>query len=665
MSQRILIAEDNPQISAALCALLQRRGFSPETAADGVVALTKIVSAPPDLLLLDLKLPRLHGVDLLKKLRESPKTRDLPVIVMSAVYKGDKYVQAALSLGVSHYLEKPFKPAALLKAIAAMLTPSANVPPVATAASPSIAESEPTLAFEQLLLQAWQRVFTGRCELSRGAQTHRLIFCNGLPVAVRPGFIHRDLGEYLRKRNLATDEECRYYREGGGRRPEAFVRMGCFDDVTLAREQFGWLAEELIAGFGQPTFSCKLHPIPSLPDWRPPGVGMAQIIYHGYRRHGDSAKHQLLRKRLGHQYVALSPAYYRHINFLDLDEGEREFLDQIDGKKKLDECLGDGDQLLSFLQTLTALAMLQFAEQPLSSAEADFPVRAFFNAPPDDDVEEVEEATLVSFDDLVGDDDDGDLILEPPPKASAEVAPETEDLGQKIRSTHAEFEGKNYYEIFKLKQGKFSFAKLKSSYFEYTRSFGPEVLMQVGGEEAMLVEKILDTVTTAYNTLSDVVKKESYDEMLGSDNVGLGEAGDNRFQAQVQYQSAKVFLEMEEWENATNALRDAIDNDPKNGEYQAHLAWSIYRNPKNANSKAMLDKARKMLNQALAHLKTADGFAYKGWILFESGQDNLAEPEFNKALKLKPRHSLARQGIREMSEKRDRENKGLFKRMFR
>lgn len=659
MSQRILIAEDNPHISTALSALLQRRGFVSETVADGVTALTRIVAAPPDLLLLDLKLPRLHGVDLLKKLRASAKTQALPVIVMSAVYKGDKYVQAAQALGVSHYLEKPFKPQALFAALDAMLQPGATAAPTAAAT----ATDGPTLAFDQLLLQAWRRRFTGRCELRSTTGNHRLVFCDGLPVAVRPGFVYADLGDYLLKRQLVTEEECRYYRADGGARGEVFVQMGCFDDVALAREQFGWLAEELTAGFALPPVAVALQPLPPLPDWRPPGVGMAQIIYHGFRRHGRDADRLQLRQRHGGQYVAFAPAYYRHINFLDLDEDEQTFIGRIDGNRRLDECLGEDGRLLPLLQTLTALQMLSFSPQPLLSATADFPVRTFFNSPSSDTPEAEEETTLVTFADLV-DDDDGGPGFAPSPDAPVAAAA-ADDLGELIRSTHAAFEGKNYYEIFKLRQGEFSFDKLKKAYFDYTRSFGPEVLMQVGGEEAVLVEKILDTVTTAYNTLSDVVKKERYDELLGSEKVGLGEAGDDRFQAQVQYQSAKVFLEMEEWENAANALRDAINHDPKNGEYQAHLAWAIYRNPKNANSKTMLDNARQMLNRAISHQKTADGFAYKGWILFENGQDNLAEAEFNKALKISSRHSFARKGLKAVQEKREQDNKGLFKRMFR
>ena len=62
--------------------LLGGRGFHTERAADGVSALQQILASPPDLVLLDLQLPGLHGVELLRKLRAVPRTAQLPVIVM-------------------------------------------------------------------------------------------------------------------------------------------------------------------------------------------------------------------------------------------------------------------------------------------------------------------------------------------------------------------------------------------------------------------------------------------------------------------------------------------------------------------------------------------------------------------------------------------------------
>ena len=61
-------------------------------------------------------------------------------------------------------------------------------------------------------------------------------------------------------------------------------------------------------------------------------------------------------------------------------------------------------------------------------------------------------------------------------------------------------------------------------------------------------------------------------------------------QAQVQAESGKVFIEMEEWDNAEKALQEAVNFDTGNGDYLAHLAWTVYRNPKNAASRAMQEK---------------------------------------------------------------------------
>ncbi len=153
--------------------------------------------------------------------------------------------------------------------------------------------------------------------------------------------------------------------------------------------------------------------------------------------------------------------------------------------------------------------------------------------------------------------------------------------------------------------------------------------------------------------------------MLGADKVGLGHKGDDRFQAQVQAESGKVFLEMEEWDNAEKALQDAVNAEPNNGDYLANLAWSIYRNPKYSGSQAMMNKAKQMLNKSITMERTAQAFAYKGWMLLESGQESMAEAEFNKALKQDARQAMARKGLRTLREQQEQQKKGLFKRMFK
>ncbi|HKK01170.1 MAG TPA: hypothetical protein VJ955_03300, partial [Desulfuromonadales bacterium] len=131
-----------------------------------------------------------------------------------------------------------------------------------------------------------------------------------------------------------------------------------------------------------------------------------------------------------------------------------------------------------------------------------------------------------------------------------------------------------------------------------------------------------------------------------------------------QFQSGKVFLEMEEWDNAEKALQDACRLEPGNGEFLSHLAWAIYRNPGNGTSRAVIDKARRLAARALVLKRTATGFAFKGWMLIDAGQDALAEVDFHKALKLDARHMLARRGLKAVEAKRDAERKGIFRRLF-
>lgn len=652
MAQTILIAEDNDSVAAPLEQLLAKAGYAVSRAIDGVDALQQIAKSPPDLLLLDLKMPRLHGVELLKKLRQSDKTRDLPVVVMSGVYRGEGNVAAARALGVETYLEKPFRAGDLIGAIQRQL------------GGASTGET-----IDRHLLRAFIGQFSGVLSFAIGGRQQRLSFVNGNPVSLRPGVQHENFGDYLRKRGVITVDEYGYYFEAGQCRQETLVQMGCLDWPELMQEKLSYLGSELVSAFAFPPFAAESTPVPLPPEMQIISVNLPRILYGGYHMHPRLEAWQQLRQRHAGHFPVFTEGFYRYGNFLHLKPEEQEFLQQVDGKTALQECLGTGDTLLPLLQTLVSLEMLRLGAEPAEHVAAGMPVRRLFNLPDAEEVLDLADAEpLENFTDLVDEDDTGELAA--PPSAPATEVPSPTDgydlaIGKKVRQTLATIKDRDYYEVFDLRQGEFSFDKLKSRYFAYTHEFGPELLMQLSGEEAALVEEILSLVSTAYNTLSDVVKKERYDELLGADKVGLGHKGDDIFQAQVQSQSGKVFIEMEEWDNAIKALQDAVNFDPENGDYLAHLGWAIYKNPANERSIAMRERGRKMINKALTLDRTAAGHTFKGWLLLEGGQDNLAEAEFSKALKIDARHALARKGLRALQEKHEQEKKGLFRKMFR
>lgn len=117
MRPRILIVEDEPAFVDALEVALDREGFDVVSAADGRQGLAAFVAEPADLVLLDLMLPGLSGLDVLRGIRDQSQA---PVIVVSAK-DGETDVVTALELGADDYLKKPYSVRELLARVRAAL----------------------------------------------------------------------------------------------------------------------------------------------------------------------------------------------------------------------------------------------------------------------------------------------------------------------------------------------------------------------------------------------------------------------------------------------------------------------------------------------------------------------------------------------------------------
>jgi len=104
---RILVAEDDPAVARLYAAYAQSRGHEVIFARDGAEALVAAASENPDLILLDIAMPKLDGRDALKQLKANPRTQPIPVIVISA-FGGDQHLRdLMLELGAWDVMEKP------------------------------------------------------------------------------------------------------------------------------------------------------------------------------------------------------------------------------------------------------------------------------------------------------------------------------------------------------------------------------------------------------------------------------------------------------------------------------------------------------------------------------------------------------------------------------
>lgn len=118
--ERVLIVEDEEDIAELLEYNLQRHGYAPTSVYTGEDGLNEAREAKPDLILLDLMLPGLSGLDVCRGLKSDPATANIPVIMLTA--KGEEEdIVAGFDAGADDYVTKPFRPKVLLARVKAVL----------------------------------------------------------------------------------------------------------------------------------------------------------------------------------------------------------------------------------------------------------------------------------------------------------------------------------------------------------------------------------------------------------------------------------------------------------------------------------------------------------------------------------------------------------------
>jgi len=116
----VLVIEDDPLISEMVTKNLRLEGYRVEAARDGEEGLRKLREAPPDLVLLDVLLPRLDGWEVLTQLRDDPQGREIPVIMLTALSDEGSKIQG-LRGGADDYVTKPFSALELMARVEAVL----------------------------------------------------------------------------------------------------------------------------------------------------------------------------------------------------------------------------------------------------------------------------------------------------------------------------------------------------------------------------------------------------------------------------------------------------------------------------------------------------------------------------------------------------------------
>jgi two-component system alkaline phosphatase synthesis response regulator PhoP len=227
MSTSILIVEDDPDIAALVARYLDKAGYATDRAASGRDALRLVEQKTPDLIVLDLMLPHVDGLEVCRLLRSNDATAAIPVIMLTArAEESDRIV--GLELGADDYLAKPFSPNELVARVRALLRRAQRAP---AAAPPG---SAPPLAYGPIALDTIRHV----------------VSCSGREVVLTAKefllleYLLQHRGRVLSRDVLLTDV-WGYRYTGGTRTVDVHVRrlrekLPVLADALVTVKQFGY-----------------------------------------------------------------------------------------------------------------------------------------------------------------------------------------------------------------------------------------------------------------------------------------------------------------------------------------------------------------------------------------------------------------------------------------
>jgi DNA-binding response OmpR family regulator len=159
---RVLVVEDDPDIAQLVAHYLEKAGFTTEIASSGRDALASVAAQPPDLLVLDLMLPQVDGLEICRVVRGNDATASVPIIMLTARAEASDRI-VGLEIGADDYLAKPFSPGELVARVRALLRRAARATQAPSAASS--APHGPTVAYGSIVMDAGRHTVTAHGKL--------------------------------------------------------------------------------------------------------------------------------------------------------------------------------------------------------------------------------------------------------------------------------------------------------------------------------------------------------------------------------------------------------------------------------------------------------------------------------------------------------------------
>lgn len=121
MAKKVMVVDDDMTLHEMYVERLKTAGYTVVSAYDGEEAINKITSEMPDIILLDVMMPKINGIDVMKKLRENEKTKNIPIILLTALVQEISKIKTMMSEKDAYMIKSEVSPAEIIKEIESKL----------------------------------------------------------------------------------------------------------------------------------------------------------------------------------------------------------------------------------------------------------------------------------------------------------------------------------------------------------------------------------------------------------------------------------------------------------------------------------------------------------------------------------------------------------------
>ncbi len=605
MSKEVLIVEDDRALAQSLERAIGAEGYQVQVVHDGQAALDAIAARAPAVVLLDLLVPKKDGHSVLQSLRSNKKTEELPVIVMTGVFRGREHQRKLEKAGAQGFLEKPFKKSDVMSQLRRYLGRPGARPGEIDPGGELFDLAEVPVA--EVLWRAICEQLTGSVVFESGKRRKAILLELGRPTRIRSNIARECLGNRLHSAGridaAALDDSLRRARQGEGKQGEILVKLGLVTQAEVDAALAGQCEEKLYELFGWVDGDAQLQQVKpdlslssDLPPWGP-----ELVILRGVQHMNRKRIERILAPHSSQKLLA----------------GPRAPVAEIASQPSV-------------------LAALEAARSgaALSTVSAEH-LPALY--------------ALRLFGAVRFGDEDAEAMTTPSIAAARLENSGADEDELRERIALAEL---NHFEVLGVSIDP-SDDEVRSAFLRLAKRYHPDRFSDPKLRE--LASAVFQRITEAHETLADPRVRAEY---LRGLSMGKLEAGGKRAVAQImaaetQFNEAVLHYRRREYQDAYQKLQGAVELNPEEGEFRALFGLVHYLLHKSGHDAQRIASEHTAAGLELAP-KSANARYYCGLLLKACGELGDAERMFRTALELAPNHAEATRELRVIGMRRDK-----------